>query len=104
MNHAIHRVTGFEIVGPYSLRVSFEDGVSRRIDLEPVLEGDLYGPLRDPVLFNGVHIDSEAGTLVWPNGADFDPETLHDWPDVAEEFGAMARRWKLATDTREKTG
>jgi hypothetical protein len=104
MNHAIHRVTNFEILGPYSLRVSFEDGVSRRIDLEPVLEGDLYGPLRDPVLFNGVQIDPEVGTLVWPNGADFDPETSHDWPALAEEFGAMARRWKLATDTREKTG
>ena len=104
MKHAIHRVTGFEIVGPYSLRVSFEDGVSRRIDLEPVLEGELYGPLRDPAVFKGVHIDSEVGTLLWPNGADFDPATLHDWPDVAEGFTAMARGWQVATETPEKAG
>jgi hypothetical protein len=25
---------------------------------------------------------TEAGTLVWPNDADFDPSTLHDWPNV----------------------
>ena len=104
MTHAIHRVTGFEIVGPYSLEVSFDDGVSRRIDLEPVLEGELYGPLRDPALFNGVRIDSEIGTLVWPNGADFDPATLHDWPDVAERFAAMARGWKIGRQAHEKAG
>ena len=104
MKHAIHRVTGFEIVGPYSLKVFFKDGISRRIDLESVLEGELYGPLRDPAVFKGVHIDSQVGTLVWPNGADFDPATLHDWPDVAERFTAMARGWKVATETPEKAG
>ncbi len=104
MKHAIHRVTGFEIVGPYSLEVSFEDGVSQSIDLEPVLEGELYGPLRDPAVFERVLIDPEIGTLVWPNGADFDPATLHDWPEVADKFAAMARRWKVATDSPEKAG
>jgi hypothetical protein len=104
MKHAIHRVTGFAIVGPYSLEVSFEDGVNRRIDLEPVLEGELYGPLRDQSVFKGVHIDSEVGTLVWPNGADFDPATLHDWPDVEERFTAMALGWKVAKEAREKAG
>jgi hypothetical protein len=30
-------------------------------------------------LFNQVRIDPEVHTLVWPNGADFDPAMLHDW-------------------------
>jgi len=50
----------------------------QRIDLEPVLEGETYGPLRDLELFRSVRIDPEAHTLVC--GADFDPATLHDWP------------------------
>ena len=49
MTHGIHRVTAFEIKSPHTLRVEFEDGVSRTIDFTPILEGDLYGPLRDPV-------------------------------------------------------
>jgi hypothetical protein len=36
------------------------------------------GPLRDQALFRQVRLDSEVHTLVWPNGADFDPATLHD--------------------------
>ena len=67
------RVEEFEIVGLYTLRVIFDDATEQVIDFEPVLRGELYGPLRDPALFNQVALDREVGTLVWPNGADFDP-------------------------------
>ena len=103
MEHDIHRVTAFELTGKYTIRVEFEDGVARTIDFEPVLAGELYGPLRDPDVFSTVRLDSEIGTLVWPNGADFDPATLHDWPQVMHEFALMARSWRdeeRKSDTR----
>lgn len=93
MSHAICRVMAFEKVGPYTLRVMFDDGTEQVIDFPPVLEGALFGPLRDEKLFLQVEIDPEAHTLVWPNGADFDPETLHDWPRYAQEMKRMAQRW-----------
>ncbi len=96
MTHSIHRVTSFKIVGPYKLKVSFEDGLTRSIDFLPVLKGELYGPLRDETFFRRVKLDSEVHTLVWPNGADFDPATLHDWPEVADDFAEMAARWTEA--------
>ena len=95
MNHPIYRVVEFEIIGPYTLRVVFDDGTEQVIDFRPVLEGPLYGPLRDEGLFNQVEIAPEVHTLVWPNGADFDPETLHDWPKYAEEMKRMAKRWAM---------
>jgi hypothetical protein len=49
--------------------------------------------LRDLSTFNAVALDEEVGTLVWPNGADFDPATLHDWPRVRDELAARARSW-----------
>lgn len=51
------------------------------------------GPCVMKSLFAQVEIDPEAHTLVWPNGTDFDPETLHDWPKYAEEMKRMAKRW-----------
>lgn len=92
--HPIHRVTGFGVIAPFTLKVSFEDGVSREIDFSPVLAGELYGPLRDEAVFNRVTLDAETHTLVWPNGADFDPATLHDWPEVEGAMRAMAERWR----------
>jgi hypothetical protein len=92
-SHPIHRVTGFCVVGPYTLSVAFSDGTEQRIDFGPVLQGALFGPLQDPAMFNAVRIDEEIGTLTWPNGADFDPATLHDWPEVANELTERAQAW-----------
>ena len=58
--------------------VTFTDGTVQRINVRPVLRGAVFGPLQDLATFNAVTLDSEVGTLVWPNGADFDPATLHD--------------------------
>lgn len=97
MSHPIYRVRRFEVVGPYALRVEFDDGTAQTIDLEPILVGELFGPLRDPAVFRQVHLDPEVHTLVWPNGADFDPATLHDWPEHVEAFVNRARTWSAAS-------
>jgi hypothetical protein len=41
-----------------------------------------------------VRIDPEVQTLVWPNGPDFDPATLHDWPDHKAALPRRAREWE----------
>jgi hypothetical protein len=94
MSHPVYRVRSFDIVAPYKIRVRFDDETEQTIDFQPVLAGELYGPLRDLDLFNQVRIDSEVETLVWPNGADFDPATLHEWPSNEQGFVELARRWE----------
>lgn len=96
MSHPIYRVQSFDIVGRYTLRICFDDNSEQTIDFRPVLAGELYGGLRDLDLFNQVRIDPEVETLVWPNGADFDPATLHDWPQHAEALAMRARQWETA--------
>lgn len=91
--HVLHRVTHFMVIGPYRLSIAFRDGTVREIDFEPVLAGSLYGPLRDKELFSRVRLDPEVHTLVWPNGADFDPATLHDWPEHLPALEDRARQW-----------
>jgi len=93
MQHPIHRVRSFDIVGAYRLRLFFDDDTEQTIDFQPILAGELYGPLHDLTLFNQVRIDPEVHTIVWPNGADFDPATLHDWPSYESAFRELASRW-----------
>lgn len=95
MAHPIYRVRSFQIAAPYTLRVQFDDQTEQVINFEPVLAGELFRPLRDVDIFNQVYIDPEVHTLVWPNGADFDPATLHDWPKQVEALVARARQWDL---------
>ena len=93
MTHRLYEVTWFERTGPHALRVGFDDGTCQEIDLEPILRGELFGPLRDPELFARVALDPEARTLVWPNGADLDPALLHDWPRHREAMRRLAESW-----------
>lgn len=101
-DHALHRVTSFTIAGQFVLDVGFDDGTRQRIDFRPVLRGELYGPLRDVGTFERVTIDPVAHTLVWPNGADFDPATLHDWPDAGQRMIELARHWPTAQSGRRR--
>ncbi|MBM3836056.1 MAG: DUF2442 domain-containing protein [Verrucomicrobia bacterium] len=86
MKHTFVKVVSFKQVADYTLEVRFDDSTSQTIDFWPVLLGELYEPLRDKSLFEQVRIDSEVGTLIWPSGADFDPDMLHNWDKLRKEF------------------
>ena len=96
MVHPIYRVVSFDIVAAYTLRIQFDDNTYQTINFLPILAGGIFGPLRDISLFNQVRIDPEVNTLIWPNGADFDPATLHDWPQYIDELTDRARKWASA--------
>ena len=99
MTHSIFYVASFRIIAPYVLSITFNDGLVREIDFQPILVGPLYGPLSELELFNQVALDSEVKTLVWPTGADFDPETLHNWLDYVGALSQRLQAWRqeLAT-------
>jgi hypothetical protein len=58
-----------------------------------VLYGPIFGPLRDLSVFNQVKRIEYAGCLEWPNGADFDPETLRHWPQYRDEIIEQRKRY-----------
>jgi hypothetical protein len=56
----------------------FEDGVAGEVDLDRLVRWEgVFEPLRDPQRFAEVRVDPELGTIVWPNGADVDPDVLY---------------------------
>ena len=72
------RICSVEPLEGFVLRLGFDDGTTREVDLEAELWGPMFEPLlEDPELFRQVQVDQELGTVVWPNGADLDPDVLH---------------------------
>jgi len=61
----------------FKVRVTFTNGEQRTIDLGPYLRGPIFEPLRDVHAFRGLTVDPLLGTIVWPNGADIDPDVLY---------------------------
>ena len=95
MNHPIYKILSVEKAGSYTLKLLFDDRMEKIINFEPVLHGELYGALRDERLFDQVKIDPEVHTIVWENGADFDPSLLHDWDKHIGELKIRAKKWEL---------
>ena len=65
-------------VRDYVIWLRFRDGTAGEVDLGPEPWGPVFEPLRDVEYFKKFTVHPEFETLVWPNGADFAPESLHD--------------------------
>ncbi len=74
----ILRITEFQVVGPHVLKLAFNDGTRKTVNVYPLLSGPVFKPLKDPGFFARVLLDPVAGTVVWPNDADLAPEALHE--------------------------
>ena len=65
-------------LGGYRVHLRFEDGVEGDLDLGKLIEfKGVFAPLRDEKEFAKVRLHGELGTIVWPNGADLDPDVLY---------------------------
>lgn len=74
------RISGVDVVRSYVLTLTFTDGSDGTVDLARWIEGStgVFSALQDPAFFARVSVDREAGTIVWPNGADLDPDVLYE--------------------------
>ena len=70
-----------EYLGDYRIRLWFNNGEVRIVDLANSLRGEAFRPLHDLDYFKQFSI--RFNTIEWENGADFDPEYLY-------EIGAIA--------------
>ncbi len=71
-------VTAVEIIKGRVVRLEFSDGSERVVDLMPFLWGPAFEEIAaDDAVFAQVRVDPDIGTIVWPNGADLDPDVLH---------------------------
>ena len=64
--------------GGTRLHLRFEDGAEGTVDVADLVRfAGVFAPLADPDTFAAVRVDAETGTVVWPGGADLDPDVLY---------------------------
>lgn len=62
-------------ISDYKIRVTFDNGEERVVDLAGKLDRGVFLPLKDKNYFKKFFVD--GWTISWPNGADIAPETLY---------------------------
>jgi Protein of unknown function (DUF2442) len=81
-------VVGVAVIGDYVLRLLFSDGTVGDVDFSAERWTGVMEPLNDPAYFAQVTVDTEAGTVAWPNGVDFAPEPLYEQAHAHPLVGA----------------
>jgi hypothetical protein len=91
MKKKLVRVVSAEVVRDHLVLIAFSDGESRSVDLGPFLRGPMFEEIRTrPEAFKALKVDPELGTIIWPNGADVDPDVL---------YGSAEPAWRSTSDT-----
>jgi hypothetical protein len=78
MNNGILHILEVEVIRDFILKIEFNDGTVKVVDVGPLMTGPVFEPHHDPAFFARVTIDPVAQTVVWPNGADLAPEALYE--------------------------
>ena len=69
-------VTKADYLDGYRVKLLFNNGVTRIVDLSQSLNGAVFSPLKDLEFFKRFTI--KFNTIEWENGADFAPEYLYE--------------------------
>ena len=82
VSHRWSRLVDYDILEARYVRdfivwLRFRDGLSGEVDLRDSLRGPIFQPLHDIEFFKRFTVHPEWETLVWPNGADMAPDSLH---------------------------
>ena len=73
-------VTDAEYVSGYVVKLTFNDGLQKSVDISQWFKGPVFEPLKDIKTFQTFFV--EAGALAWPSGVDLAPEALYNAEDA----------------------
>jgi hypothetical protein len=82
----MHFVKKVKYIFGYKLKLTFEDGSVRFVDLEPHLDGEIFAPLKKIEYFKRVQVNRDIDTIMWENGADLSPDFLYEIAELTHEI------------------
>lgn len=81
----MHFVKEVTYISDYMLLLTFNDEITKIVDLKPYLKGNIFEPLKNKDYFKTVKVNSDIDTIVWENGADISPDFLYEIGETVSE-------------------
>lgn len=72
----MHLVRKINYIEGYKISLTFNDRITKIVDIEPYLDKGIFLLLRNHEYFKKVSLS--GSTIVWPNEADFCPDVLYE--------------------------
>ncbi|QPH41369.1 DUF2442 domain-containing protein [Pedobacter endophyticus] len=69
------KVVKVKAIDDYQLKITFENEEEKTFDVKPYLNKGIFTELKEPQVFYAVK--TSLGSITWPSGQDFSPETLY---------------------------
>lgn len=101
-------VSKVQVLEGFTLQITFDDGFVRVVDLEPMMWGPVFAPLRNRRRFREVRVNRRFGCIEWPNGADLCPDALYQGyvpkfkSESSSELKSLCLSYKKASNSRKK--
>jgi hypothetical protein len=86
------KVVSVHVIHDFTVHIVFDNGLQREEDLTRCLDGPIFKSLREnPKVFAAM--DITAGVILWPSGADIDPDVLY--------YGIQPAKKEAFTDVKQ---
>jgi len=79
----IPTVVNASAIDEHTLLIVFTDGKTKKYDITPLLDKEMFEPLRNPTFFRNFHIESGGYAVAWNSEIDISEYEL--WRNGVEE-------------------
>jgi len=73
---SIPKVLSVYAIDNYKLLVQFDNQKKKKYDVAPLLDKEMFAPLKNPVLFGAVKVDPGGYAVVWNSKIDISENEL----------------------------
>ncbi|MDE0145629.1 MAG: DUF2442 domain-containing protein [Nitrospira sp.] len=64
------KVQSVEVIDDHTLLVKFDNTQTKKYDVTPLLEKEMFAPLRNPALFKSVQVEQGGYAVAWNSDID----------------------------------
>ncbi|MBF0227824.1 MAG: DUF2442 domain-containing protein [Desulfobacterales bacterium] len=64
------KIQSVKLVDNHTLSIEFDNKQNKKYDITPLLEKEMFSPLKNPALFKSVQVEKKGYAITWNNDID----------------------------------